>query len=64
MNFLYAEKLEGMKLRYHGHLQPYLNHEWIYDIKLKHIIDSVKTSLDFHNIQFEYETKLDKYNQE
>ena len=55
---------EGMKLRYHDHLQPYLNHEWIYDIKLQHIIDSVKTSLDFHNIHFEYETELDKYNEE
>ena len=42
--------------RYH------LNHEWIYDVEIDHIIKSVKTQLDFMSIDHTIEENLSEYN--
>lgn len=48
--------------RYKENRKLYLNHEWIYDIELTHLIDSVQKLVDFLGIEATQDTDLDEYN--
>jgi hypothetical protein len=54
---------ENMLKRYEK-FRKYLNHEWCYEIDVKHMIESVKTIIDFLGLEVEIETNIDKYNEQ
>ena len=54
--------IEDSILHRYRNKRTYQNHEWIYDVDLKHIIDSVKTFLDFSVSDYTIESNLDEYN--
>jgi hypothetical protein len=53
---------EAMLLRYDAKRRPFQNHEWIYDISLEHILESVKTFVDFLGVEYTVDQELSKYN--
>jgi len=42
--------------------RDHINHEWIYGISKEHIITSIKTQLEFLEIQYTIEENLEEYN--
>lgn len=48
--------------RYLEKRKKYKNHEWIYDMEVIHIIESVKTIINFTGIDFTEENDIQKYN--
>ena len=64
---LYTNKnnlIESIMLeRYKNKRKPYQNHEWIYEVELTHIIDSIQTVINFMDIEFTQETELEEYNE-
>ena len=43
--------------------QMFMNHEWIYDVKLEDIIESVKTFVNMLSIESKTSADVDKYNE-
>ena len=54
--------LEKSILKRYKSKRNFKNHEYIYDIDKKHIIDSVKTLLEFLSISYTEEVNLELYN--
>jgi hypothetical protein len=48
--------------RYMEKRKHYKNHEWIYDIEVSHIIESVKSLLNFGGINYTIDSDIQKYN--
>ena len=63
---LYTDKAslieDGMLELYKENKKSYLNHEWIYDIDIKHIIGSVDTFVKFLGISFTKDENISEYN--
>lgn len=60
-----CELLEKCLLRrYEENRFPYINHEWIFEIPLSNIINSVKHIIEYLKMEHEYELKIDGYNKE
>ena len=65
---LYTDKCglieSAMLERYNECRKPFLNHEWIYDTDVKHVVSSVSTLVDFLGIQATVENDLEQYNED
>jgi len=48
--------------RYKSERKPYLNHEWIFEVKVGTLIDSVETMLHFLGTDYTVNQELEKYN--
>lgn len=62
---VYAEKsrlVETNMLQRYESLRKYNNHEWIYDIDIDHLRDSVNTILNFLGIKHTFEENVASYN--
>lgn len=62
---VYTEKdklLETNMLQRYESLRKYSNHEWIYDIDLEHLLDSVSTFITLLGLEVTIEDELDRYN--
>jgi hypothetical protein len=53
---------EAMLERYDEHRRPFQNHEWIYDMTLEHILQSIKTLVNFLGIDYTVDQDLSQYN--
>jgi hypothetical protein len=40
----------------------YLNHEWIYDIDIKHIVGNVDTLVKFLGVNYTVDENIEEYN--
>lgn len=54
--------LETNMLQRYESLRKYSNHEWIYDIELEHLLDSVSTFITLLGLEVTIEDELDRYN--
>ena len=53
---------EMMLKRYDNKKKKYKNHEWIFDIEINHLIDSVKSICSFVGTDYTIENDIEKYN--